>query len=365
MNRVLQVVADGRAGGGSSHVLQLCRSMADGGLDVHLLTERDSHVESQAATVGLNVSGLPFFRAGRLDPRLWLDVGRLMRLLAPSVIHAHGARGALPIAASRMWPGSGRSPFVYTVHGYHFLAKRKAARRLAASAERFCSRSADRTVFVCEHDRAIARRWHFLQSSRAGDVIYNGIDLSDLPSHRPPERFAMAFLGRLTPQKNPLMLADIMERLRDLPVDLRIIGDGDLRDELEGRVAAKGLADRVLITGELSRTEALRELSRCHALILPSRWEGLPIAVLEAMAMGVVAVTSAVGGLTEMIEPGKSGWLISPEDIDGFAHAVRTLALDRDLAAGMAENAKRLVLDRFAWDRTLEAHLSLYQRLMV
>jgi glycosyltransferase involved in cell wall biosynthesis len=338
--------------------------MADRGLDVHLLTDRDSHVEQQAKAAGLSVFGLPFFHAGRLSPRLWRDVARLTRRLAPSLIHAHGARGALPIAASRVGFGKPASAFVYTVHGYHFLAKSKVARNLAARAERFCAKAADRTIFVCHHDRTIAERWRLLPSSREADVIYNGIEAADLPLCRPAKRFTAAFLGRLTAQKDPLLLADVMDRLRDLPVDLRVIGDGDLRGELERRVEAMGLSERIAITGELSRGDALQALAQCRAMILPSRWEGLPIAVLEAMAIGVVAVASRVGGLVEMIEPGETGWLMEPGDADGFANAVRSLALGEGLAAGMAAKARARVLDRFAWSRALEGHLALYQRLI-
>lgn len=364
MSRVLQVVADGRAGGGSSHVLQLCQSMVDRGLDAHLLTDCDSHVERQARAAGLSVFTLPFFRGGRLNPRLWFGTAQLTKDLSPSLIHAHGARAALPVAISRTRQRTTGPAFVYTVHGYHFLGKGLIARRLAASAERFCSKVADRTVFVCAHDAAIAERWRLLPASAEHEVLYNGIDLADLPAHRPAKRFAIAFLGRLAAVKNPLLLLEIMDRLRDLPVDLRIIGDGALRGELERRAEAMGLSARISIIGELSRADALQALARCRALLLPSRWEGLPIAVLEAMAIGTVVTASRVGGLGEMIEHGETGWLIEPGDADGFANAIRKLVADDSLAVRMAERARTRAAERFAWSRTLDAHLTLYQRLM-
>lgn len=365
MTRLLQVVADGRAGGGTSHVLHLCRSLTGADLDVHLLTDAGSHAEREAKDAGIPVHTLPFFASGRLHPRLWRDVHRLAERLAPSLIHAHGARAALPLAINRPGRRKERRPaFVYSVHGYHFIAKGLIQRRMAAYAERLCAKAADRTVFVCAHDQRLAERWNLVSGRERGDVIYNGIDPQGLPEHRPSERFTIAFLGRLVPQKNPLCLIDIMDGVRDLPVDLRIIGDGELRGELERRAERRRLTERIEVTGQLSRADALEALAECRALILPSHWEGLPLAVLEAMTMGLITIASEVGGLGEMIDHRKTGWLIEPGAVEGFADHIRDLLDNPALAEEMARNAKDCTTRRFAWSRTRDAHLALYRQLI-
>lgn len=359
------MVADGRAGGGTSHVLHLCRSITSPELDVHLLTDAGSYAEQEAREADLPVHALPFFARGRLHPRLWRDVHRLVKSLDPSLVHAHGARAALPLAMNGFGRRADRKPaFVYSVHGYHFVAKGMIQRRMAALAERRCSKAADRTVFVCNYDKGLAERWKLSAGPRTTDVIYNGIDPMGLPEHRPAERFTIAFLGRLVAQKNPLALIDIMDQVRDLPLDLRIIGDGELRGELERRAKMMGLAERIEITGQLSQVDALKSLAECSTLVLPSHWEGLPLAVLEAMAMGVVVIASRVGGLGEMIDHGKSGWLIEPGRVDGFAARIRELFVNQTVTADMASHAKDRVTHRFAWSRTQEAHLALYRQLI-
>jgi glycosyltransferase involved in cell wall biosynthesis/SAM-dependent methyltransferase len=356
--RIIQAVADGRPGGGTSHVLHLAEALAAEGVEVHLVTERGSYAEERAAAAGIPVHGLPFFRDGRFAPLTWLSLARLVRTLEPDLIHAHGARVALPLTWCH-----GRAPLIYTVHGYHFTAKPNPVRQLAALAERRCSKVARSTIFVCSHDLEAARSLELLSDPSRGVLINNGVDLATLPARRNAEQLTLAFLGRLVPQKNPLVLADILDRLRDLPLDLVVIGDGELRAALALRLEQFGVADRVTFLGALPHEEALLALSRCHIMLLPSHWEGLPLAVLEAMGIGVLVVASRVGGLLEMIGNGETGWLVDGNDADAFARVLRRVLQDPEKLMQVVANAKQRVARRFSWETSKTAHITLYRRL--
>ncbi len=134
--RILEAVADGVPGGGTAHVLQLIAAVrAHLPVEVHLVSQAGSPALAEARRLGAIVHGLDFF-SSRFDPRLWLRLGALVRRLRPTLIHAHGARAGLPLAAI-----AGRR-LIYSVHGYHFVGKAWPARQLAILAERRCSRRA-------------------------------------------------------------------------------------------------------------------------------------------------------------------------------------------------------------------------------
>ena len=353
--RILEAVADGAPGGGTAHVLQLIAAVrAQLPVEVHLVSQTGSPALAEARRLGAIVHGLDFFTS-RFDPRLWLRLGTLVRHVRPTLIHAHGARAGLPLATI----AGGR--VIYSVHGYHFVGKARGARRLAILAERRCSRQADLTLFVCASDRELAAEAGILRHCHRERVIPNGIELDLPPATGSPDGRCLGFLGRLVEQKSPLLLLGVLDALRGEGFRLAVIGDGPLLDELRRRAAALALTDRVEFVGSLPRAQALERLRSIDVLLMPSLWEGMPLAALEAMAMGVPVVASAVGGLKEIIEDGRSGFLIEGRDPGRYAAAVRRLNADPAQRAGIVARARQLVAERFAWTAAQEAYLDLYR----
>lgn len=357
---LLQAVADGRLGGGTTHVLQLIDAVrAALPLDVHLVSQTASPALAEAARRGAVVHGLDFFTS-RFDPRIWLTLDALVRRLGPALIHAHGARAGLPLTRA-----AGRTPMIYSVHGYHFVGKTWPARALAIRAERRCSGRADMTVFVCEHDRRLAETAGILARAARYRVIPNGIELDGLPQAAGGGGFRrLAFLGRLVEVKNPLFALEVLRALGESGYRLVVVGDGPLMGEMRRRAAALGLADRVELRGGLERAQALEALATCDLLIVPSLWEGMPLAPLEAMAMGIPVVASAVGGLPEIIEHERSGMLIDGHEPDRYAQAIRRLDEAPELRAEIVARARAVVAERFAWPVTRQAYLAIYREFL-
>jgi glycosyltransferase involved in cell wall biosynthesis len=352
---VLEAVADGRLSGGTTHVLQLIETLArELPGEIHLVSQASSPALAEAARRGARTHGIDFFTS-RLDPRPWWRLRALVGQLRPALIHAHGARAALPLTWAR-----GSAPLLYSVHGYHFVGKSRLPRRLAIAAERRCSAAAATTVFVSSHDQDLAARHGILPRCRRHVLIRNAIDLERLPAAGGGEGRTLAFLGRLSAEKDPLLLLGVLQRL---PGDyrLRVIGDGPLLGEIRERAATLGLEDRIAFLGSLPRDQALVELASSHALLVPSLWEGLPLAPLEAMAIGVPVVASRVGGIPEVIADGENGVLVAPGDAQAFAAAVGRLADQPGLRARMVEEARRTVAERFSWQAAARAYLDLYR----
>src|SRR3712207_2688788 len=138
--RILEIVADGAPGGGTTHVLQILRGL--GGTDsLGLVTQANSYLFDEARSLGIECFGVDFFRS-RVDARVPVKLHRFVRKFDPQLVHVHGSRAGFFHAGAAT-----RVPTVYTVHGYHFLHKGPVfVRWLALNAERVANRRAKRVV---------------------------------------------------------------------------------------------------------------------------------------------------------------------------------------------------------------------------
>jgi glycosyltransferase involved in cell wall biosynthesis len=154
-------------------------------------------------------------------------------------------------------------------------------------------------------------------------------------------------------------IAGIHPRIPGL--QLLLVGDGPLRAELEGDVQARGLGDIVRFVGLTRDVPDL--LAASDIFVLPSLWEGLPMALLEAMAAGLPAVATAVSGTAQVLEDGVSGLLVPPDDAAGLATAIESLIRDPGLASRLALAGRSRVEARFSVDEQARRYADLYARL--
>ncbi|MEJ5225177.1 MAG: glycosyltransferase family 4 protein [Anaerolineales bacterium] len=162
-------------------------------------------------------------------------------------------------------------------------------------------------------------------------VIPNGVQSSvqpaDIHVQTPPH---IIFAGRFVPQKDPLLIPDILYSLRDLLWHCTLIGDGPLCDSVMQKTRRLGLQDRVTFTGWGSQNAVMEHLLAGDILLLPSRAEGIPMVGLQALAAGLAIVASPVGGVPELVQVGRNGFLHPPGDPEPFAHSLRTLISDAE-----------------------------------
>lgn len=200
----------------------------------------------------------------------------------------------------------------------------------------------------------------------AGDrtaVVYNAIDTQRF--HPTPGRqdagLCVAMIGRLVPQKNPQLFISAAAKLRQHIANVRfmLIGDGPLREPLQAEIERAGLRDCCVLMGE--RHDVPELLRQADLFWLTSDWEGLPNAVLEAMATGLPVVVTDVGGAGEIVRPGQDGYLIHVGD--GDALVTRSLALLTDAEQrGRFSRAARDRAEEFAPKRMVAAMEQLYTR---
>jgi colanic acid/amylovoran biosynthesis glycosyltransferase len=156
-------------------------------------------------------------------------------------------------------------------------------------------------------------------------------------------------VGRLSEQKGHMLLLAAMRRAfdRHCVFDLVLAGDGELRGAVEERVRALGLQSRVRITGWISSAAVRHELEAARALVLPSLAEGLPVVIMESMALRRPVISTYVAGIPELVRDGESGWLVPAGDVDALADAiVECLGASGDALVRMGAAARESVLAR-------------------
>lgn len=287
------------------------------------------------------------------------------------VIHVHKPHvGLLLLARGLLGRGPRpRPPVVFTVHNsFPNFSPRNKALLLPMFA------FADRVVCCGRQARDSFPPLFRALAGRRLDCVPNGVDLERFdryasgPGRRPPKReaFTVLSIGRLIPVKNPLtaLAAFAASGLRE--ARMLFIGEGSLRRPLGERIAAAGLGDRVTLTGLIAREQVYEHCLRAHLFVSTSRGEGLPIAVLEAMAAELPVILSDIPPHREIVEDGGDFIpLIPPDDAEGFARAIaRVAALPEAERAELGRRGRRLVEARFSLEAMLEGYERVYRELL-
>lgn len=222
--------------------------------------------------------------------------------------------------------------YSFTVHGQDEIeqAKRLHFRDKVAEAAFVAA--------VSQHGRAQLLREIDTADWDKVQVVHCGLDADFLDADPAPLPDAPRCLtiARLSEEKGHLVLLPAFARLRETHpgATLTLAGDGPMRAEIEAEITRLGLDDAVRITGWVSSDVVREEIARARLVVQPSFIEGLPVVLMEAMAMGRPVISTFVGGVPELVRPGENGWLVPAGDVDALARALDTaLSLPEDRLA--------------------------------
>jgi glycosyltransferase involved in cell wall biosynthesis len=205
-------------------------------------------------------------------------------------------------------------------------------------------------------------------------VIPNGVDAERFAAASPADLSVfgvpsdarvITFIGRMHSQKGPdLLLEATLPLLQADPrLHLLLVGDGPLRSGLEGSVREHPTRAQVHFVGTISDTAGI--LPASTALVVPSRWEGMPNVVLEGMAAGCPVVATPVEGVNELIASGSTGILCERVDVPSIRRGIGEVLADASRAAAMADTAQHLVKKQFTWTSVVRMYDDLYRELTV
>ncbi|MCA2011891.1 glycosyltransferase [Pararhodobacter sp. CCB-MM2] len=259
-------------------------------------------------------------------------------------LHAHFGTNAATVAM--LVSEITGKPFSFTVHGPEEFDK-PAALALKTKLEK-----ADFTVAISSYGRSQLCRLVDYRIWPRIKVVHCGIEPQHYESARPlpvTRPITLVNIGRFVEQKGQLILVEAMAEVarRGVDVKLVLVGDGPLRRPMERAIAQSGLGHRIEITGWLDEAGVRRELENAHALVLPSFAEGLPMVVMEAMVSARPCIATWVAGTPELMQDGRTGWLVPAGDPMALAEAITELATcPEDKLKRMATTARARVLMR-------------------
>jgi colanic acid/amylovoran biosynthesis glycosyltransferase len=271
-----------------------------------------------------------------------VTLARELRRRQITRLHNHFANSAATVGylATRML----KMPWSFTMHGISetdYPAGLLLGRKIAA---------ADFVACVSYFGRAQAMRLVTPDNWSKLHVVRCGLPLSELPEHAPRgSAKSLISVGRLSPEKGQAgLLEAFAEVSRDhKALELVLVGDGPEAERLRALVGQLGISDRVRFAGRLSETDTLGEIAKADILVLPSFMEGLPIVLMEAMAVGTAVIAGRVAGIPELVHDGETGLLFTPSNWDELASCIRRLADDDALRGSLAERGQTAVAVEF------------------
>jgi glycosyltransferase involved in cell wall biosynthesis len=291
---------------------------------------------------------------------MFASLNRVFREFRPDIVHTHMAvqRYVFPVLL--------RHRAVVSIHTVHNLAEHETD-VFGRLVHRFAFRNRVLPIGISQEVSASVKRMYGLECKA---VIPNCIPVENY-HHKPEERVrwreengvspdALVFtcVGRLEPQKNPLLLLQAFAELNDPQARLVLSGEGSLREQLTAYALANNLCGRVHLIGKQNNIPAV--LAASDAFVLASNWEGNPLAVMEAMAAGLPVIATDVGGVPELVESGQQGFLVSAGDRMGFAAAMKTLLRDTGMRQAMGRAAQTRAVREFKVERMVEGYANLY-----
>lgn len=302
------------------------------------------------------------WRADRSLPYHMVYLAEACRVLqwlqASGAEHVHAHFGTNSTEVVMLASALGGPAYSFTVHGPEefdkpqFLHLGEKVRRAAFVAA------------VSSYGRSQLYRWVAHEHWPKVKVVHCGLERGfhegaiDNPATAP----RLVCVGRLCEQKGQLLLIEAARRLAAQAVafELVLAGDGEMRGQIEALIAQHGLQAQVRITGWISSAQVREELLAARALVLPSFAEGLPVVIMEAMALRRPVLTTYVAGIPELVRPGENGWLFPAGAVDELAAAMgECLEQPAEVLQRMGEAARQRVLERHDID-TEAAKLAQY-----
>ena len=270
-------------------------------------------------------------------------------LKAAGVLHVHAHFGTNSAEVAMLSQVLGGPSYSFTVHGTDDFDNP----RLLGMREK-----ASRAIFVVassSYGRGQLYRWIDHAHWPKVQVVHCGLEPAFYAGDPTPPAAAprLVCVGRLCKEKGQLLLLEALQLLarKGIRVELVLAGDGEMRTEVESLIARYALARQVRITGWISNDQVRGEILAARGLVLPSFAEGLPVVIMEAMALRRPVLTTYVAGIPELVRPGENGWLFPAGDTAALAAAIEDwLARTTDELRVMGENAYVRVLERHSID---------------
>jgi len=337
--------------------------------EVEVLSFTEGPMVDKLKALGIKTHIIPTLKP--FDTKCWRAVKDLIKAGDFDLVHAHGTR-----AASNVFFGAKQTkkPLIYTVHGWSFHdGQNPVVRKLREISEGFLTRKANLTIAVSKSNEKDGQQRFGLSKSA---VVFNGIDFEKFKINSeernkirvelnlPTNKTIVGYMVRMTYQKDPFTFIKAIAKVtfKSSAVHFLIVGNGELEEETKALAAAYGLEHCITFLDFRSDIPAL--LNAIDIYCLPSLWEGMPIGLLEAMAMGKACIATGVDGTLELIQHEENGILIPKKDEQALANAILDLHLNPSKRKQLSMNAQALIQAEYSLDRMVKQVEKTYTSLL-
>lgn len=356
--KILYVITRAERGGAQVHVLNLIANLPSG-VSAVIATGEKGFLCDELARLNVPVRLIPELTRPIhpfQDFRALLSIARLIRSEKPNIIHAHTSKAGL-LARFAAWLTF--TPAVFTAHAWSFVdgAPRR-QRWISIPLERLAAAGTGKIITVSDANTAIAQRKRIARS-RTLVRIWNGVP--DVPETATPGArpgLTLITVARFAPPKDHLLLLEALSRVQG-DWRLLLVGDGPTRAQVEQAALTLGLRDRIEFLGNRSNIEEL--LADADIFILPSKWEGLPLSILEAMRAGLPVIATDTGGVAEAVTDGVTGYLTPPGDVAMLRNRIEQLIRSRHLLSSMGAAGRSRYEQDFRIETMVQKTLAVYR----
>lgn len=350
-------------GGAHVHLLDLATAMRSAGHDVTVFAGGDGPFFDELSQRNIQYKSVPELvrpiRPGQ-DLKASRELRRALAPLRPDLVAVHSSKAGW---IGRFVARSLKLPVVFTVHGWAFTdGVAHAAQMLYRAVERLAAPLADRIITVSHYDRRLAIEQRVAPEHKL-ITIHNGVHdvppkLFSSPGQDPPK---IIMVARFEAPKDHELLLRALGELQAIDWNLELVGDGPLRPKVEGLAATLGIRDRIHFSGACR--DIPERLATAQVFVLTSNWEGFPLTVLEAMRAGLPVIASDVGGVSEAVKDGVTGFLVPRGELEALVDRLRVLLREPALRERMGRQGRNRYQVEFTFDRMFERTLSVYREL--
>lgn len=300
------------------------------------------------------------------DIRVERTLRRIIKQVRPDIVYAHSSKAG---AFVRIADLGLKNKIIYNPHGWAFnMQQSKAKKKLYVTVEKIAARFCDKIVCISDAEKESALREKICKPNKL-EVIYNGIDLEKIKKSVPMRKsqlgipsnaFVVGMVGRLSKQKAPDIFVKAAKLIKEkIPnVFFLMVGDGDLRDQIEKMINQYGLSSSFLITGWVDNPTSYMKIMNVGMLL--SRWEGFGLVLPEYMACGVPIIATDVDAIPDIIQNNKNGLLIKKDNYSEAYQAIINLYDDPELRQNLILTGDYCVKHKFNGKRVAEESKNLY-----
>lgn len=346
-------------GGAQTHVLELIRGFRDK-FEIILGTGEEGFLTESARSLGVTVHVLPSLMRSvnpKKDIQVVGEILDIIRQYQPDLLHTHSSKAGLLGRLAAQWAGG--IPAIFTDHGWAFAAELPWYwKLLAVPSEQVAALWCSRIITVSEYDLCLAIQYRITSVDKLVKIYLGLPDTCHNANPGKTKLVRIVMVARFAPQKDQSLLVSALAGIEQ-EFELLLVGDGSTRSHVESLAYQLGLQAKVKFLG--ARSDIDKILEDAHIFVLATNWESFGLTSVEAMRAGLPVVATDVGGVSEVVVDGETGFLVPKGDVVAMRERLYQLIADHDLRIRMGQAGRKRYETNFTLERMLNQTLEVYQ----